>query len=320
MPLAFAACALTCLSCSDNREARSTLVPISPNVSLEVADWGGNGFPIVFLAGLGHTAHVFDEFAPLLTDRHRVLGVTRRGFGRSTRPDSGYTVEILAKDIHAVLTSLGLERVVLVGHSLGGDEMTQFASDHPERVAALVYVEAAYNRITARSLMAGRTAPASELPTATAADSASVSAYREYYARANGVRMPLSEIEAMYEWSPEGNLLGGLTPGWVYDRIVRSLRDPDYSGIGTPALAIYGTGYPVTELFVDYDDRDSTTQAAMRAYHAAAMEVDRFSRDYFRTHMKNGQVLEIPGAGHSLYITHASDVLEAISLFLDEVL
>jgi pimeloyl-ACP methyl ester carboxylesterase len=181
-------------------------------------------------------------------------------------------------------------------------------------------VEAAYNRITARRLMADHTAPDSEVPSATAADSASASAYREYYARANGVRMPLSEIEAMYEWSPAGRLVGGLTPGWIYDRIIQSLEDPDYSGILAPALAIYGTDYPVTELFVDYDRRDPATQAAMRDYHEAGLEVDELSRDYFRTHMKNGRVVEIPGAGHSVYITHASRVLGAIRMFLAGVL
>jgi pimeloyl-ACP methyl ester carboxylesterase len=45
-----------------------------------VLDWGGTGPPLVFLAGLGNTAHVFDHFAHQFTDRFRVLGVTRRGY------------------------------------------------------------------------------------------------------------------------------------------------------------------------------------------------------------------------------------------------
>jgi pimeloyl-ACP methyl ester carboxylesterase len=198
---------LLCLSCADVTDIRSTLVPVGPNTSLEVVDWGGDGFPIIFLAGLGHTAHVFDEFAPRLADDYHVIGITRRGFGASSQPDSGYSVENLAGDVHAVLVNLGLERVLLVGHSLGGDELTLLANNHPEMVAALVYVEAAYNRVSARELMADHTAPESEIPPATAADSASASAYREYYARASGVQMPLSEIEAMYEWSTDGHLV-----------------------------------------------------------------------------------------------------------------
>ncbi|MBN2565284.1 MAG: hypothetical protein JXB46_06205 [Candidatus Eisenbacteria bacterium] len=74
------------------------------------------------------------------------------------------------------------------------------------------------------------------------------------------------------------------------------------------------------ELLVDYDSRDPGTQAAMRDYREASLEVDKFSRDYFLTHMKNGRVVEIPGAGHSAYITHASRVLGAVRMFLAEVL
>lgn len=310
---------LLCLSCSDVTTVRSTVVRVDPNTSLEVVDWGGDGFPVVFLAGLGHTAHVFDEFAPGLADEYHVLGITRRGFGASSQPDSAYAIKDLAEDVHAVLRGLEIERVIVVGHSLGGDEMTLFASNHPEMVAALVYVEAAYNRVSARELMANYTAPSSEIPSATAADSISARAYREYYARANGLLMPLSEIEAMYKWSRDGRLAGGVTPGWIYDQITKSLEDPDYSRIGAAALAIYGTDYPVTELFVDYDGRDPATQAAMRRYHEASLQTDKYSRDYFRRHMAKGRIVEIRGAGHSVYITHASQVLEAIREFLADV-
>ena len=56
---------------------------LAPTVSLEVVDWGGRGTPLVFLAGLGSTAHVFDDFAPQFTDSFHVVGITRRGFGAS---------------------------------------------------------------------------------------------------------------------------------------------------------------------------------------------------------------------------------------------
>jgi pimeloyl-ACP methyl ester carboxylesterase len=287
---------------------------------LEVVNWGGNGFPVVFLAGLGHTAHVFDEFAPNLTDRYQVIGITRRGFGVSSQPDSGYDIRTLAEDVRVVLDSLAVERVVLIGHSLGGDEMTRFAREYPDRVAALVYVEAAHNRASAQDSMARYTVPQSQTPLPTAVDSASVRAYQAYYARANGVRMPLSEIEAMFLWSSDGRYRGSVTPGWIYGRIVQGLRDPNYSNIDVPALAIYGTDYPITELFLDYASRDSLTQADMRSYHEASLRIGKYSRDYFRTHMARGRVVEIRGAGHSVYLTHASRVLDAIRTFLAEVL
>jgi non-heme chloroperoxidase len=307
--------------CTDRRSVTSTRhVIIEPSTSLEVVDWGGSGVPVVFLAGLGHTAHVFDEFAVRLTDSYHVLGITRRGFGASSEPDSGYNVQTLAEDIRIVLDSLGVDKAVLIGHSLGGDEMTLFASKHPQSVLALVYIEAAYNRATARDSMAKYVAPESKVPPPSDKDKESAEAYRAYYARANGLTMPLSEIKAMYRWEPDAGFGGSVTPSLVFDRITASIRDPDYSGINVPAIAIYATDYPVTELFIDHETRDSVTQRAMRTYHQAALRIDKLSRDYFRTRMSKGRVVEIRGAGHSLYITHAPETLSAIRAFLADVL
>jgi hypothetical protein len=53
----------------------------TPEVTLEVLDWAGNGPPLVMLPGLGNTAHVFDHFAHQFTDQYRVIGITRRVAG-----------------------------------------------------------------------------------------------------------------------------------------------------------------------------------------------------------------------------------------------
>jgi non-heme chloroperoxidase len=119
-------------------------VAVDDGVRLEVVDFGGTGRPIVLLAGLGNTAHVFDNFGPKLTKFGHVYAITRRGFGASSRPDSGYDVARLGEDIVAVLDSLGLETPVLIGHSIAGQELSYLASRHPARAAALVYLDAAY--------------------------------------------------------------------------------------------------------------------------------------------------------------------------------
>jgi non-heme chloroperoxidase len=61
---------------------KTQFVAVDKDVKLEVLDWGGNGPPLVFLAGLGNTAHVFDELAPKFADKHHVYGITRRGVGQ----------------------------------------------------------------------------------------------------------------------------------------------------------------------------------------------------------------------------------------------
>ena len=59
-------------------------VTVAPSVRLQYIDFGGVGEPVLLLAGLGNTAHVFERFAPRLTKHFHVIGLTRRGFGAST--------------------------------------------------------------------------------------------------------------------------------------------------------------------------------------------------------------------------------------------
>lgn len=120
-------------------------VTVDENVKLEVLDWGGTGRPLVLLAGLGNTAHVFDDLAPKLTSEYHVYGITRRGYGASSAPATGYTADRRADDDLAVLDALKINRPVLVGHSIAGDELSSVATRHPERVAALIYIDAGYS-------------------------------------------------------------------------------------------------------------------------------------------------------------------------------
>lgn len=119
-------------------------VSVEDNVKLEVLDWGGSGRALILLAGLGNTAHVYDDFAPKLTGQYHVYGVTRRGYGASSSPETGYSADRLGDDIVAVLDALKIERPVLVGHSIAGEELSSVAARHPNRVAGLVYLDAAY--------------------------------------------------------------------------------------------------------------------------------------------------------------------------------
>jgi non-heme chloroperoxidase len=89
-------------------------------------------------------AHVFDRFAPKLATHYRVYGITRRGFGTSSAPPDGYEADRLADDVLAVLDSLRLDRPILVGHSIAGQELSSIGSRFPDRAAGLVYLDAAY--------------------------------------------------------------------------------------------------------------------------------------------------------------------------------
>jgi pimeloyl-ACP methyl ester carboxylesterase len=122
-------------------------VTVEDNVKLEVVDWGGSGRALVLLAGGNNTVHSFDRFAPKLTTAYRVYGITRRGSGTSSVPPptrANYAADRLGDDILAVIAALKLDRPILVGHSLAGEELSSVGSRHPEKVAGLIYLDAGY--------------------------------------------------------------------------------------------------------------------------------------------------------------------------------
>jgi pimeloyl-ACP methyl ester carboxylesterase len=119
-------------------------VMVDHDVRLEVLDWGGTGRPLELLSGLGGDAHDFDQFAPKLTPSYHVLGITRRGFGASSVPAAGYSADRLGDDVLEVLAALKVSRPVLVGESIGGEELSSIGFRHPEKVTGLIYLDAGY--------------------------------------------------------------------------------------------------------------------------------------------------------------------------------
>lgn len=121
---------------------KTQFVDVQPDVKLEVLDWGGTGRNLVLLAGLGSTAHVFDSLGPKLAAHYHVIGITRRGFGQSSAPQTGYEPRRLGDDVVAVLDALHIADPVLVGHSIAGEELSAISTYHPGRAAALIYLDA----------------------------------------------------------------------------------------------------------------------------------------------------------------------------------
>jgi non-heme chloroperoxidase len=131
----------------DTSPHKVRMITVVKNVQVEVLDWGGSGRPLIFLPGLGNTAHDFDKFAQRFTAKYHVYGITRRGIGASDKPEpiiSNYAADRLGDDVLVVMDTLKIERPVLAGHSIAGSELSSVASRHPDKVAGLVYLDAAY--------------------------------------------------------------------------------------------------------------------------------------------------------------------------------
>jgi pimeloyl-ACP methyl ester carboxylesterase len=112
-------------------------------IRMHFLDHGGNGPVLVLAPGLTANAHSFDGLVHAgLKDAARVIALDLRGRGESDAPASGYTMEDHAADILGLLDALGLDRVVMGGHSFGGLLTYWIAANHPERVERCVVIDA----------------------------------------------------------------------------------------------------------------------------------------------------------------------------------
>jgi abhydrolase domain-containing protein 6 len=99
---------------------------------------GGHGEPVVLLHGFGASADSWNRFAGKLTKRYRVIAPDLPGWGESTRVETasyGYPAQI--ERLHQFLSLLGLRRMHLVGHSMGGFIASAYAARYPDEVITL---------------------------------------------------------------------------------------------------------------------------------------------------------------------------------------
>ena len=294
---------------------RAQFIAVENNIKLEVLDWGGSGRPLVLLAGLGNTAHVFDKFAPKLSSAYHVYGITRRGFGASSAPlpsgDAMYSADRLGDDVLAVLNALKLNRPVLAGHSLGGEELSSVASRHPERVAGLIYLDAGY-------------------------------AYA-YYDRSHGdLGIDLNDLQRKLEQLQPGKgpqdprqlieeLLATTLPGFERDLKDRQRNLTEalpaqptpalppiqqailagtqkYTDIRVPALAIYAVPHATGQPY-----KDDAARVAAEARDEANTGAQAKA---FESGVPSARVVRLPHANHYVFFSNEADVLREMNAFL----
>ncbi len=122
----------------------------------------GQGTPVVLIHGfpLDHT--IWDAVTSILKEHARVLTPDLRGWGRSDAPQGVYSMSLMASDVRALLDHLGIERAILVGHSMGGYVSLAFARAYPGRISALGLV-ASHAAPDTEERKAGRYAEAAEV-------------------------------------------------------------------------------------------------------------------------------------------------------------
>jgi pimeloyl-ACP methyl ester carboxylesterase len=103
---------------------------------------GGRGPAVVLLHGFGDTGDMWAPLAANLARDHTVVVPDLRGMGLSSHPQSGYDKKAQAADIRAVLTKLGIDHAVVVGHDIGTMVAFAYAARYPDKTDRLVVMDA----------------------------------------------------------------------------------------------------------------------------------------------------------------------------------
>jgi pimeloyl-ACP methyl ester carboxylesterase len=290
-------------------------ITVERNVKLEVLDWGGSGKPLVLLAGLGNSAHVFDKFAPKLTAKYHVYGITRRGFGASSAPspsgDATYSADRLGDDVLAVFDALKLTRPVLAGHSIAGEELSSVGSRHPDRVSGLIYLDAGYSyayydrsrgdlgidlvdlQKKLEQLQPGKNPPnrrelieellATTLP---------------------GFERDLRETQKNLAEAPTTQLPAVQVPP-ITQAIMTGIQK--YTDIRVPVLAIFAVPHATGQPFKD-DAESAAADARDEATAGAQAKA-------FENGVPSARVVRLPHANHFVFISNEDDVLREMNAF-----
>ncbi|MEO7086957.1 MAG: alpha/beta hydrolase [Gemmatimonadaceae bacterium] len=296
---------------TDTTHHKAGFIHVAKRVRLHYLDFGGTGAPIVMLAGLGNTAHAWDDFAPRFVDRFHVVALTRRGFGESSQSDEGYDTKLLVEDIRIALDRLHLTRVIFVGHSIAGEEMTRFAATYPDRVLKLVYLDAAYDRPAAEQLMEEVFPVPPDVPSPpepTEADTATAAAYVSFVHRTRGVNIPESDIRTRFKYDGWDE---GITDAAQSMRVER----PAYTKVKAPALAIYAVTDSISQL-EPWQRTDTAHFAGLLDMIRGTEIVYKQIRAEFRQEVAHSSVLEIHGAHHWIFVSNRDQCVAAIRRFL----
>ena len=290
------------------------MVPVESSVNLEVLDWGGSGRPLVFLTGLGADAHAFDGFAPQFIADHHVYAISRRGFGASSKPEpttENYSPARLGEDVLTVIHMLKLNRPVLAGQSIAGEEMSWIGSLHPREVAGLIYLDA----VDSYSFYD----PADPDMAMDMAD----------------VRRQIDAFEAGEPFSPE--ILGSIrasaanlaaSAGRMADNVTIAglAGDPAPPRVGL-AIRFAATKFttvdaPMLAIMACPHDYSRLTRTNPKA---AATLTDRDQArcmrqiQFVKSHVASAQVVNLPNADHDVVRSNEADVVRAMNAFLAEL-
>jgi pimeloyl-ACP methyl ester carboxylesterase len=286
-------------------------VTVDKDVKLEVLDWGGAGRPLIFLAGGGRTAHDYDQFAPKFTAHYHVYGITRRGFGASSKPaptSDNYAADRLGDDVLAVIDALKLNRPVLIGHSMAGEELSSIGSRYPEKVAGLVYLDAGYPWAYYDRAHGDPWLDMLDVKKRLDALRSGAVYDRQFV---QGLSISITQLEK--DLPEEVNRLAPMagTPSSPPPPISLAMLfgEQKYTEIRVPILAIFAVPHNLDDVLRN-NPTDKAAMAAADLAHTSALA------NAFEAGVPSAHVVRLPNADHYVFNSNEADVLREMNTFL----
>ena len=104
--------------------------------------FAGSGSPVFLLHGYAQNSHMWRPLIEQLATTNTVIAPDLRGFGATSKPDSGYDKKTMAQDVHALAVSLGYKSVAVVGHDIGLMVAYAYAAQYPTEVSRIALMDA----------------------------------------------------------------------------------------------------------------------------------------------------------------------------------
>ena len=293
------------------------------HLRFQLLDWGGQGPYLIILSGIFATAYMFLSLGSRLADQFRVLALTRRGLGRSDKPEDGYDANTLVEDIAGVCDALNVDSAYFAGWSFAGIELSSLAAKYPERVRKLIYLDAAYDYCAVRDVMERDPLEKYLAPLrAEAIDSldAYLSSRRTLLPMALAPywddrirRAAMENVEVL----PDGRVQMRMQKSTI-DQLAATGQaySPDYSKVESPALAIYAMAneHPEKPALLPEDIK----QAADAWWRDESTPAVRKCIEQFKFGIPSGRVLELPDTCHACFIQREDEVSAAMRQFLED--
>lgn len=285
-------------------------------VKLQYLDWGGSGQPLVLIHGLGDSPYIFSDMASSLRNNFRIIAYSRRGHCKSEAIDSGYDNPMLVSDLKLLLDSLKISKANLLGWSMGGNEITEFAIRYPERTNKLIYFESGYDLSEDAFKKILKTIPQSPFPDNL--NLRTLDIYRKWYhkfwfADVDWNSTLEANLKATTQVNPDRSVTT-IPNDNISKKILKSAMSyhRDYKMIQAPVLAIYTKRFfvpPVNEenIVSLYEDMEKNIINPWRLS----------SMNRINAELKNVIIKEMPFGSHTSFIFLSRDsLIESINSFL----